>query len=395
MNVVLIDDEQIALDFFELQLREMDHVNVLGAFTNPSEGIEVILKENVDVAFLDIHIPGEDGVALARRLLHEKPELIIVFVTAHEQYAVHAFELNAVDYIVKPVRKDRLKATISRVQKKLVKKRMEKTDTEKDVLHIQLSKQFQLHKQGKVDEPIRWRTTRTKELFLLLLHNRGTSVYKDEIIELLWPDVEVEKANAQLYTTVYHIRRVIQQLGNHFTLENCTNGYVLYTRHVRIDVEVWERTVDQLPSLRGENLESYEQAMVHYQGSYLQDHSFVWAISEAERLDRKWIQIALNIAYQYDQEGNVSKAIHWNNTICERYPDVEEAHFNLMKHFAYEGKSAYVDFQYNTLVQSLEEELGVAPSSYVVKWYERWKSNKDNYRVNDLRTITGEIDEDA
>lgn len=391
MNVVLIDDEQIALDFFKLQLKEMDHVNVIGAFTNPIEGMEVILKEDVDVAFLDIHIPGEDGIALARKLLQKKPELIIVFVTAHEQYAVHAFEIDAVDYIVKPVRADRLQATIDRTQKRLDKKQSKKQGAKKNILHIQLSNQFQI---GKSDEPIRWRTARVKELFLLLLHNRGTSVYKDEIIEHLWPDIEVEKANAQLYTTVYHIRRVIQQLGNHFTLENSMNGYVLYTKNVQIDVEYWEEEMDRLPSLRKENLESYERVMAHYQGSYLQDHSFVWAISEAERLDRKWIQSALNIAHQYNEIGNTSKALHWNTVICERYPDVEEAHFNIMKHFANQGKSAYVESQYNTLMNSLEEELGVGPSIYIVKWYERWKTNEEYDRIKDVQTIADNIEED-
>src|SRR5699024_10508082 len=143
-------------------------------------------------------------------------------------------------------RKSRLKETIKRVQKKLDKKRSTHVDEEKDVLYVQLCKQFQISKKGKKDEQIRWRTARAKELFLLLLHYRGTSVHKDEIIEFLWPEVEVDKANAQLYTTVYHIRQVIHQLGDHFTLENCTNGYVLYTRNVQIDVEHWENTVDQL-----------------------------------------------------------------------------------------------------------------------------------------------------
>lgn len=385
MNVILIDDEQIALDFFQLRLKQMKDVNVVGAYVNPEKGMRAIFEKEVDVVFLDINLPGENGIALGKRITKEKPHVLIVYLTAFEHYAVDAFELNAVDYLVKPVRKSRMEETFARIRRKLRTINTPNDQKEEGVLRITTCPQFRI---DGLEKPLQWRTQRVKELFILLLHHHDTVVHKEYIIELLWPNTNLEKATAQLYTTVYHVRRVLKEFGDHFRLKNSSSGYILFVSHVDIDIHRWEESLQSLPPLDSHTLTAYEQVMKQYPDSYLKDHHYVWAISEADRLDQKWIQIALDMGDLYIKNGDNTKSLEWYKGICTRYPEVEEAHFELMKCFAKEGKTAYVNYQYNTLVQVLEEELGVQPSTYVHSWYMDWQK-----QVGGLREIVEVSDE--
>src|SRR5690554_3694966 len=102
MNVILVDDEQLALDFLEYQLKNIMQPESLHKFTylNVEEHKSLLL--NTDLIFLDVEMPGMNGLELAEKILEVNPKVEIVFVTAFNQYAVQAFELNALDYIVKP-----------------------------------------------------------------------------------------------------------------------------------------------------------------------------------------------------------------------------------------------------------------------------------------------------
>lgn len=128
MEIVCIDDEHLALSYIERQLAKIVGTEIVGTFTNPLEGKAFILQNNPDVVFLDIDMSPINGMEIAEQLLEKKPELIIVFVTAYERYAVEAFELNATDYIVKPLRFERLEVTIKRIRTSLRMKKEEKSN---------------------------------------------------------------------------------------------------------------------------------------------------------------------------------------------------------------------------------------------------------------------------
>lgn len=99
MKAILIDDEQLALDLLERNLNNIGSIEVIGTHTDPMEGKKDILQKDVDIIFLDIHLPEVNGMELAEQIIEKKPYLPIIFVTAFNEYAVKAFELNALDYI--------------------------------------------------------------------------------------------------------------------------------------------------------------------------------------------------------------------------------------------------------------------------------------------------------
>ena len=118
MRVLIVDDEPLARARLAALLMECDGVEVAGSVGNGEAALAVLANVQPDVLLLDINMPGMDGKTLAARLANRaRPQ--IVFCTAYEAHAVHAFDLGAVDYLLKPVRLERLRDALKRVQQRL------------------------------------------------------------------------------------------------------------------------------------------------------------------------------------------------------------------------------------------------------------------------------------
>ena len=110
-KTLIIDDERLAREEVKRALSNYPEFEVLGEAANAEEAIILIEKERPDLIFLDIHMPEKTGFDLLEELTMV-PE--VVFTTAYDQYAVQAFEVNALDYLVKPLREERFSKTIER-----------------------------------------------------------------------------------------------------------------------------------------------------------------------------------------------------------------------------------------------------------------------------------------
>jgi two-component system LytT family response regulator len=118
LRVVIADDERPARSFLAALLRSFEDVALIGEATSGKEAVGLIEREHPDLALLDLQMPELDGIGVVRML--KKPDLpLIAFVTAYDEYAVKAFEINAVDYLLKPVDKKRLRETLNRAQERI------------------------------------------------------------------------------------------------------------------------------------------------------------------------------------------------------------------------------------------------------------------------------------
>ena len=115
LRVVLADDERPARRFLINLLKSFPDVELIGEATNGKEAIDLIEAERPDLALLDLHMPETGGLDVAR-LVKAGATPSIAFVTAHDDFAIEAFELNAIDYLLKPVDRDRLATTIERAR---------------------------------------------------------------------------------------------------------------------------------------------------------------------------------------------------------------------------------------------------------------------------------------
>jgi two-component system response regulator LytT len=119
LRVLVVDDEQLAREELCYQLGKRDHVEVVGQAANGIDALDAVTLLEPDVIFLDIQMPGLTGFEVARRLLAAPGAPGLVFVTAFDQYAIEAFEVNAVDYLLKPVDAGRLEQAVTRAQQRV------------------------------------------------------------------------------------------------------------------------------------------------------------------------------------------------------------------------------------------------------------------------------------
>ena len=122
IRTILVDDEPLATQGLRLRLEAHDDVEIVATAANGREAIRAIKTHKPDLVFLDIQMPGFDGFSVIQGLMEVEPPLF-VFVTAYNEHALRAFEVQAVDYLEKPVEEDRLAATLDRVRQRLSEKR--------------------------------------------------------------------------------------------------------------------------------------------------------------------------------------------------------------------------------------------------------------------------------
>lgn len=125
MNYVIIDDESAAIEVLQLLLKNIPFVEFKASFRDPFKGLEYLQEHDVDVLFLDINMPQLSGINLPTYL--KNPPLII-FTTAYTEYAIESYQLNAVDYLLKPIGFDRLLQAVMKAKEVLDKKTTPNTD---------------------------------------------------------------------------------------------------------------------------------------------------------------------------------------------------------------------------------------------------------------------------
>ncbi|MFC5470680.1 response regulator [Cohnella suwonensis] len=378
MKAIVIDDEGPALDSLT-RLLERNGIDVAGSFRDPREALKQQGSLRFDVAFVDIEMPELNGLELAARLQTSKPDLQIVFVTAYEQYAVEAFELDAADYLLKPVQLGRLDMTLKRLR---AAARGGSSDEGKASLHtICLLQRLGFHDaQGSLLD-IQWRTAKARELFAYLVHCGDRSPSKDELIDTLWPDGDVDKAATLLHTSLYHIRQTMKNANFPLKVEYKEGRYRLVLPQMTgIDASQWEQAVAVAAEV-GDADKWQELLLEGYRGDYLEAESFLWAEPERERVRALWLEGALRLAGSFEAKASASggesaKAIAIYQKVQSRFPEIEDSYFGLMRHYDALGQSSEVYHQYANLVRMLGDEFGMRPKPDIQAWFDEWYTGR-------------------
>ncbi len=158
VKALVVDDEQLARAELCFLLESFPEVEVIGQATNGLEAVEMMGELGPDLIFLDIQMPGLDGFQVVEQVLGEAHVPQFIFVTAYDQYAIKAFEVNAVDYLLKPVDKGRLKEALSRT-------RPASSDEPDELIKSQLQRLLGALERGKAQKRI---VVKVGERFMLV-----------------------------------------------------------------------------------------------------------------------------------------------------------------------------------------------------------------------------------
>ena len=126
INCLIVDDEELARNLLENYINRLSHLQIVGKCANPLEAMQVLQEKTVDLMFLDIQMPELTGVEFLR-VLSQKP--LVIFTTAYKEYALEGYELDIVDYLLKPFRFKRFLQAVNKAGKTLKNKRTEEVNT--------------------------------------------------------------------------------------------------------------------------------------------------------------------------------------------------------------------------------------------------------------------------
>jgi two-component SAPR family response regulator len=244
---MLVDDEALALRYLELQLNRIGGLEIVGTFQLPEEALEAAPRLQPDVVFLDIDMPELSGLEAAELLQERVPSVDIVFVTAHDKFAVQAFELQALDYVLKPIQTDRLEITVRRILEQGGRANGSAAPASRSAV-------IRCFQSMRIDpgtgEPLPWRTAKAQELFAYLVYRRNQYVRKDALMDLLWPDMDESRSQPLLYTTIYRLRKMLDHAGLNVKILKSSSGYCLDLGDCPLDVEQWERKLSGAAAIR-------------------------------------------------------------------------------------------------------------------------------------------------
>src|SRR5437899_11878668 len=120
INTIIVDDEKPAWDELAFLLKSFPEINLIGQGKNGVEAVSLIKEHAPDLVFLDVQMPGLDGFGVLKKLVERKMKVPhVVFATAFDHYAVQAFDVNAVDYVLKPFDKTRISKAIQRARREI------------------------------------------------------------------------------------------------------------------------------------------------------------------------------------------------------------------------------------------------------------------------------------
>lgn len=331
---LVVDDEEDSL----LEIRDLlvgdPRLAIAGAHSDPSKALKESGQQELDCAFIDIKMPGMNGFELGERLMQRHPGLLIVYVTAFNDYASEAFEINAVDYVLKPVRKERLRKSVDRVVALMQATRRSKEAAGPEgpdhSVEVRCFGRLELLMDGVL---VHWHTKKSAELFAYLLHHRDRFVSKDRIVEDLWPDQGYENALVNLHTTVYRTRRTLDESGGRLSLDFEDGRYRMRMADVRCDVEEFERAFEQGRTFQNEGatMAPLERAVRMYKGDYLEEMSYIWSIDLQESLRRRYVVCLKSLASLHLSGDSLAKAIPLLETAVAKDPYDEDAYDLLFK----------------------------------------------------------------
>lgn len=260
MRIIAVDDEFLALEEFEDTCRDLGIEDEIVKFNNPLDALSYVAQNKVDIAFLDIEMPVIKGIELAKRIKVLSPNVRVIFTTGYSDYALEAFGVDAVDYVLKPYEPQTIKKAYDKAL--LIKDAV----SENHIL-IKTFGYFDVFVEGK---SVNFSSAKSKELLALLVDRNGGVVSTEQAISVLWEGRAYDETVQSLF------RKVLRSLRA--TLEEIGISEILVDNRNQRSIDKTKFSCDYY-----ELLENGKSDKVKYFGKYMDQYA--WAQSTKKQID--------------------------------------------------------------------------------------------------------------
>lgn len=229
MRAIIVDDEQIMLRSFMRLSQGIPNLDVIAQFENPEEALLFAQNNPVELAFLDIKMPGINGIDLAVKLRDIYPNILIVFISAYDEYIRDSNLIGGDYYIVKPYKKETIEMTMKKMQ--VFAQRFHKE------IYIQMFGRFNVLKNG---EPVPLRG-KAKEILALVATRCGKEISNEEIYSVIWEGREYSNIKMKVYyNALKRLKEILEAEGISKLLRSTPRGQMLNTDIVECDYYAWK-----------------------------------------------------------------------------------------------------------------------------------------------------------
>jgi two-component system LytT family response regulator len=301
IRAIIVDDELAAIGNLSDLLIETGRVDIVGEFTNPWTALESLKSKEADIAFLDIEMPGIDGMTLANRMLDLSGDIKIVFVTAYQEYAIEAFALNATDYLLKPVSMARLTMTLNRVEPG-----QQPVHAGERKLQVSCFGKLRIDHDGR---PVKWRTTKAEELFAYLLDQNGKEAGKEKLLAAIWGEFDDKRALTNFSTSLYYMRRTLKELGFPELLIVSNGMFLLDMEQIESDARLFEGCISSGDEVDRHNVGRFQQVIEQCGEGYMEANYYEWSDGKRRMFDEEYVEIAAKVAAYYREQHMENEAI--------------------------------------------------------------------------------------
>ncbi|WP_168120163.1 response regulator [Paenibacillus sp. HB172176] len=336
IHVIAVDDEGPALKRIGKLLESIDDARLIAQFDRPTQCLDYVLTcpLSIDLALLDMEMPGMHGLELAKKLREHRPELHIAFLTAYEDYAREAFDVEALDYLLKPVAEEDLARTFKRLEQRsgLIRGRMaDKAVAYGAELLCEVSSFGTFTILSKNGAEVRFRNSKSRELLAFLHYYRGKPVTKSHILDSLWSGKDMDRAQVNLYSTVYQLRKDLETAGLQGIVEQRKTGggsYILqWPSPIKDDVEQFEQLIAHYKHSNA--AASLIKAIQLYGEGFLAGSGYDWAAPRQAELELHFIQLLQSQFNIYIAQHRYDLALHPMRSLVRLLPLDERQHVRM------------------------------------------------------------------
>lgn len=359
LNAIIIDDEKPAIDVLKLLLEKTGQICVVGSFMSSAHAFSKVQNLKPDVIFLDIEMPEISGLDFAEKIIEAGIDAEIVFVTAYDKYALEAFRVNAIDYILKPLSSDAISKTITKLKKIKMSQPSPQIFTDKG--RIYCFDRLLVYGAG-TQKVVKWRTTKAEELFAFMLQNLNKEVFKGKITQVLWPEFETKKSNVHLHTTIYQIKKTLLSANIKFNITFANGRYKLDLPDVYIDTAEFESITNAEITLSAASIEKYEKAFNLYKGKYLEENEYLWSQGKSEEYSIRYRSLVSEFSKYYESKNDYTSAEKILEKALAKAPIDSDLNEMLLKLYLIKKDKASLVMHYNKIKELYKAELGIAPN---------------------------------
>jgi two-component system LytT family response regulator len=225
---------------------------------------------------------------------------------------------------------------------------------------------------------VKWKTSKSAEVFGYLIMHKGRLVSRARIIEDIFGDMALKNSEIYLNTTVYQLRKLLDNYGLKKSLYSDNNYYALDLNQVSVDIFSFEEGCKQMAVVDNNNFELALELEQLYTGDLFGDRGFPWARGEIERLSLMYISFTQRLCEALLSRGDMQTAIRLLMKLTD-YNELEEETIKLyMKALALMKNKEALNRQYNQFTETLYKELGISPSNEVTTLYSNLMSELDS-----------------